>query len=195
MVEIDILIEGTARRVGKGWNAVPSTILLTEGRCRIIVDPGNHPKLLEVLGARSICPEDIGMVFITHSHLDHSLNARLFPDSPIIDVQFCHEGTMIFPHEGRLPGTDIEIIPTPGHSHDHASLVIGSKDGKTAICGDLFWWESSKEQRTDLSSLLFLEDPFAVDKELLLSSRRTILGSANFFIPGHGKPFTIDKDQ
>ncbi|MBN1539950.1 MAG: MBL fold metallo-hydrolase [Candidatus Thermoplasmatota archaeon] len=195
MVDIDILIEGSACRVGKGWNAVPNTILVTEGHRRILVDPGNHPKLLDVLEKRSIRTKDIEIVFLTHSHLDHSLNAGLFHDSLIFDGQFSHEGTMMAPHGGRIPGTDMEIIPTPGHSHDHASLIIRTREGKTAICGDLFWWESGKEQRLDISSLLFLEDPFAVDTDLLISSRRNILGSADLFIPGHGRPFTVIRDQ
>ncbi|MBN1389192.1 MAG: MBL fold metallo-hydrolase [Candidatus Thermoplasmatota archaeon] len=189
MADIRIIVDGIARREGNGWFAVPNTVLLTDGKHRVLVDPGNHPKLLELLEVRSIWPEEIGTVFLTHSHIDHSLNIKLFPDADIIDGQFIHRGMKMTPHDGIIPGTAIEVIPTPGHTHDHASLIVGTPEGKAAICGDLFWWESSQEQRTDHNSLIFLEDPFAVDIELLMSSRRTMLEIADRFIPGHGQPF------
>ncbi|MGA1820176.1 MAG: MBL fold metallo-hydrolase [Thermoplasmatota archaeon] len=191
MAEARILNEGSASREGDGWSAVPNTILVTEGKCRIIVDPGNHPKLLEIMEVRSVWPEEIGMIFLTHSHIDHSLNIKLFPDATIIDGQWMYRGTSIIPHDGRIPGTDIEIVPTPGHSLDHASLIVRTQSERLALCGDLFWWENDQEQRTDYSSLLFLEDPFAVDRDLLMSSRRTLMRMADRFIPGHGKPFII----
>ena len=191
MADLRILNEGSARREGEGWIAVPNTILVVEGRTKIIVDPGNHPKLLDLMEVRSVWPEEIETVFLTHSHIDHSLNIRFFPDATIVDGQYRYRGTGIMPHDGKIQGTDIEIVPTPGHSLDHASLIVPTDQGKTAVCGDLYWWESDTKQRTDYSSLLFLEDPFAVDRDLLMSSRRTIMRMADRFIPGHGSPFEI----
>jgi glyoxylase-like metal-dependent hydrolase (beta-lactamase superfamily II) len=191
MPDVKILTKGSVKRVGDGWIAVPNTILITDEKRRILVDPGNHPNLLDILEVRSIWPEEIDTIFLTHSHLDHTLNMKLFPDATIIDSHWIYEGTKMSPHNRTIPGTKIEIISTPGHSQDHASLIVSTSQGKTAICGDLFWWEEDKEQRTDYSSLLFLEDPFAVDRDRLLTSRRTLLRIADQFIPGHGETFTV----
>jgi glyoxylase-like metal-dependent hydrolase (beta-lactamase superfamily II) len=191
MSEVRVLTKGSVKRDGEAWIAVPNTILVTHDRRRILIDPGNHPKLLDILEVRSIWPEEIDTIFLTHTHLDHIMNLRLFPDASIIDSHWTYKGTRMEPHERIIEGTDIEIIPTPGHSLDHASLIVPTPQGRTAICGDLFWWEESQERRTDYSSLLFLEDPFAVDRDRLLKSRRTILRIADRFIPGHGDEFTI----
>lgn len=193
MADVRILNKGSVQREGDGWIAVPNTVLIIDGKERILVDPGNHPKLIDIMEIRSIWPEEIKMIFLTHSHLDHTFNLKLFPEAVVIDRWWLYEGTRMLPHKMRIPGTNIEIIPTPGHSHDHASLLVPTPKGKTAICGDLFWWEEDKEQRTDYSSLLFQEDVFAVDRDKLLSSRRSILRTADYFIPGHGEPFKVTK--
>jgi glyoxylase-like metal-dependent hydrolase (beta-lactamase superfamily II) len=193
MADVRVLSKGKVKKEGDGWLAVPNTILITEGKRKILVDPGNNPRLLDILEIRSIWPEEIDTIFLTHSHLDHTLNLRSFPDAVIIDSHWIYKGTRMTPHDRTIPGTDIEIVPTPGHSLDHASIIVPTSEGRTAICGDLFWWEEDQEQRTDYSSLLFLEDPFAVDRDALLRSRRTIMRIADKFIPGHGEPFKIDE--
>jgi len=193
MVDVKILSKGSVRRDGEGWIAVPNTVLIKDGKSRLLIDPGNHPNLIDILEIRSIWPEEINKIFLTHSHLDHSINVKLFPDAIVIDRWWLYEGTRLKPHQLKIPGMEIEIVPTPGHSHDHASLLVRTSEGKTAICGDLFWWEVNEEQKTDYSSLLFHEDIFAVDRDKLLSSRRSILRTADHFIPGHGEPFNITK--
>lgn len=193
MADVRILNKGSVVKEGQGWMAVPNTILITDGRERILVDPGNDPRLIDVMEYRSIWPEEIKKIFLTHSHLDHTLNLKLFPDAVVFDRWWIYEGVRMVPHQRTIPGTEIEIIPTPGHSHDHASLLVPTSDGRTAICGDLFWWEKDQEQRTDYSSLLFQEDVFAVDRDKLLSSRRSILRMADHFIPGHGEPFVVTR--
>ena len=193
MADVRILNKGRVVKEGDGWNAVPNTILITDGKERILVDPGNHPRLIDIMEVRSIWPEEIRTIFLTHTHLDHILNLKLFPDAVAIDRWWIYDGTRMIPHEKTIPNTEIEIVPTPGHSHDHASLIVPTSNGKTAICGDLFWWEEEQEQKTDYSSLLFRDDVFAVDRDKLLSSRRTILRMADHFIPGHGEPFVITK--
>jgi glyoxylase-like metal-dependent hydrolase (beta-lactamase superfamily II) len=193
MADVKILNNGIVRREGDGWIAFPNTVLITDGKERILVDPGNHPKLIDIMEYRSIWPEEIKTIFLTHSHLDHILNLKLFPDAVVYDRWWVYEGTKMIPHQKSIPGTKIEIIPTPGHSHDHASLLVSTSKGRTAICGDLFWWEEDQEQKTDYSSLLFQEDIFAIDRDKLLSSRRAILRMADHFIPGHGEPFEVTK--
>jgi glyoxylase-like metal-dependent hydrolase (beta-lactamase superfamily II) len=126
-------------------------------------------------------------------HLDHIKNVGLFPDVDIIDGTHVHKGTLINPHQGRIPGTNITISHTPGHTGDHSSLLVETNEGTVMICGDLFWWEEGNEEKHDRASLLSLPDEFASDRSLLLRSRTAALRTgAALFIPGHGKPFRLE---
>lgn len=33
-------------------------------------------------------------------------------------------------HKGKIKGTNLEIIPTPGHSNDGCSLIVGAEEGR-----------------------------------------------------------------
>ncbi len=186
------IIEGWAKKDGDIWDAVPNTVLLDTGKKKVLVDPGNHPKLIEILERKSIWPEEIDTVFITHTHLDHIKNLALFPFAEIIDICNIHKDTSIVPHDGKIPGTDVRIIPTPGHTCDHSSLIAETKEGRVMICGDLFWWEEDREIEMNRENLLNLPDEFASDPIVLLKSRTEALNSGSvLYIPGHGRPFKI----
>ena len=94
-------------------------------------------------------------------------------------------------HEGKIPGTNIIIMKTPGHTMDHASLVVPVKGKTYVVAGDVFWWAENEEQLTDRKSLLNKKDPLAVDEKALRKSREDILEIADFIIPGHGKMFEV----
>ena len=97
-------------------------------------------------------------------------------------------------HGGKIPGTDIEIIKTPGHDMFHCSVLVQAENfGKVAIAGDVFWWEDSQEKKTDKRSLIELKDPYVKNEEDLINSRRKILAFADYIIPGHGKIFKVEK--
>lgn len=99
-------------------------------------------------------------------------------------------------HTGKVPGTDIEIVPTPGHDQFHCAVFVDTEErGTVAIAADVFWWSDSEEQRTDESSLLEREDPYVKDANALLASRKMILAKADYVVPGHGKPFFINKSE
>ncbi|MBN1539113.1 MAG: MBL fold metallo-hydrolase [Candidatus Thermoplasmatota archaeon] len=193
MIDLRVLFPGIARRDGNDWVAYPATIFIQDDTKRIIVDPGSHPRLQEVLEMNSIWTEEIEYVFMTHTHLDHIMNIGLFPDAELIDGSYIYSGSRISKHDGRIPGTGIEILSTPGHTADHSSLLLKMGNMKIAVCGDLFWWEEGIGRHFDYSSLLFLEDPFCIDRDQLISSRRMVLRAADEYIPGHGEVFRLEK--
>ncbi|MCX6742515.1 MAG: MBL fold metallo-hydrolase [Candidatus Pacearchaeota archaeon] len=200
MAEIKILIQGYARP-GEGEQegvelASSTTTLIKEGKLNIIVDPGMNRKiLLEALKKEKLSPEKINYVVLTHYHLDHSLLTGIFENAVVIDntTTYTFKGE-IKDHEGKIPGTNIDIIKTPGHDQFHCSLLVNSNDlGKVAIVGDVFWWADEEEQKTDEKSLMNHEDPYMKNEKDLKDSRKKILAIADYIIPGHGKMFKVEK--
>ncbi len=191
MNTVDVLVEGYAHPGSNGsYHASPSSVLITTDSKKILVDPGtNAEALLKALATHSLQTSDIDMIFLSHYHPDHFLNIRLFPHTGLFDQStHWHDDEEHF-YENNLPGTDIMIIPTPGHSPEHTSLLVTTDKGSVCIAQDVFWWEDGKQASDNASDLLNLVDPYVNDQEALLASRQKILDIADWIIPGHGKMF------
>ena len=86
MTTVDVLHAGyTGERVG-------STIVLVrgDGDATIVVDPGlvrTRSLILDPLTVRGVAPEAVTHVFVSHHHLDHTLNIALFPNAEVIDFE------------------------------------------------------------------------------------------------------------
>ena len=196
MAEIKILIEGYVKEENDSEFASSTTTLIQEKGMNIIVDPGmNRTLLLEALKKENLSTADINYVVITHYHLDHSLLAGIFENAKILDDSdiYSFDGK-IGEHEGKIPGTDIEIIETPGHDQFHCSVLVETEEfGKVVIAADVFWWSDEEEQKTDIESLMKHEDPYVKNREELTKSRKKVLEIADYIIPGHGKMFKVEK--
>ena len=196
MAKVKVLIEGYAREEDDIEFASSTATLIQEADLNIIIDPGmNRELLLEALRKENLSPDKINYVILTHNHLDHSLLAGVFKKAKILDNEdiYSWDGK-IESHGGKIPGTDIEIIKTPGHDMFHCSVLVQDENfGKVAIAGDVFWWQDSQEQKTDKESLIELQDSYVKSKEDLINSRKKILAFADYIIPGHGKPFKVEK--
>jgi glyoxylase-like metal-dependent hydrolase (beta-lactamase superfamily II) len=153
-----------------------------------------------------VAPEEIAYVFLTHSHLDHTLNVALFPNAKVVDGYAVYDqdrmtplspvtrptpptavtspmaSKLRTPGAAVIPSTDVEIVPTPGHSGDHASLLVATHEGTVMVAGDLFWWLDGQPQVLDVD----LPDPLATDFAQLKCSRGLALARADWIIPGHG---------
>ncbi len=191
MATVKILVEGYAREEGEEVFASPSTVLIEDSGKKVLVDPGtNKDLLLAALEKEGIKPEDIDILFLSHYHIDHTLNIRLFLNTPIYDGNTIYEGDKESFYENVIPGTTIQVIPTPGHAAEHCSLLVETDEGKVCIAEDVFWWMDG-EQKTDRESLLSLKDPYVQDEQALLESRKKLLEVSDWIIPGHGKKFKI----
>jgi len=194
MTEVKVLVEGYVREEDDFLVASPTTTLIKDKDLNILVDPGaNEKKLVESLKKEGLKPEDIDVVFLTHYHLDHTLNIRLFPGKDIYDGSVIYSDDKEKEYSGNIPNTNIKVIPTPGHSDEHCSLLVKTGKGKIVIAADVFWWKDTEEQKIDEKSLINHEDDYANDKEELIKSRRKLLEIADYIIPGHGKMFKVMK--
>jgi len=193
MAEIKVLVEGYASKKKKGNPASPSAVLIFDGDIKVLVDPGSNAKaLLEALRKEKIKPADIDIVFLTHYHLDHLLNIRLFPTNDIYDGDTISRGDKIISFAGgKLPKTNIRIIKNPGHAYEHCSLLAQTAKGKVAVAGDVFWWWNEQKKNYARQKLLKQKDPFVKNKLALLQSRKKLLALADYIIPGHGKMFKV----
>jgi glyoxylase-like metal-dependent hydrolase (beta-lactamase superfamily II) len=195
MAEVKVLIKGYVKEENGAEFASSTTTLIREGDLNIIVDPGmNRKLLLEFLRKEDLSPDKINYVILTHYHLDHSLLAGIFENAKVLDNSDAYSWDgKIEPHKGKVPGTDIEIIRTPGHDMFHCSISVKTEEfGKVVIAGDVFWWADNEKQKTDKENLIRHKDPYMKNKEELAESRKKILEVADYIIPGHGKMFKVE---
>jgi glyoxylase-like metal-dependent hydrolase (beta-lactamase superfamily II) len=196
MAIVKVLIEGYAREEGDIEEASSTTTLIKENDLNIIVDPGmNRSLLLESLKKEKLSIKDVNYVILTHTHIDHCILAGVFEKAIILDdsSSYSFDGK-IKGHAGKVPGTEIRIIKTPGHDQFHSSVIIDTEDlGKVIVAGDVFWWQDDEEQKTDEKGLMNHKDPYMKNEKQLIESRKKLLEIADYIIPGHGKMFKVEK--
>jgi glyoxylase-like metal-dependent hydrolase (beta-lactamase superfamily II) len=114
--------------------------------------PIHRRSLEELLASEGLRPKEIRAVANCHFHLDHCGGNPLFPGTPIFAQQaeydVCHSldytlpsivdfpGVALELHEGEAdvaPG--IRIIPTPGHTPGHQSVLVQTNEGRVLLAG------------------------------------------------------------
>jgi N-acyl homoserine lactone hydrolase len=153
----DVLVEGAR------WHGHVHVIEHPQGR--VLVDTGlidSTPELDEEWSPRfdpDAIPRAVTCVINTHLHFDHCGGNRLFAGTPIyvqrreredartedytIPEWAEFEGAMYVELEGEqelLPG--IRVVPTPGHTPGHQSVLVETEDGLVIVAGDVaHTWE------------------------------------------------------
>jgi glyoxylase-like metal-dependent hydrolase (beta-lactamase superfamily II) len=192
MDTIKVLIQGYAQKLPDGrWNATSTTTLVRSEGKNVIIDPGLFPKDIKTaLEKEHLQISDIDIVTSSHAHQDHAGNSKLFGKekvyNPFAQYKKIPDGLVI-------PGTQIQVVFTPGHVDKHIAFLADSPEGKCAIAGDVFWWEDDEEQKTDYEALIMHIDPAGKDQAVLAESRKKLLSMADYVIPGHGKPFKVPR--
>ncbi len=178
---VDILVVGYADAP-----SVAGTVgLVRDGDRVIVVDPGmvkSRSLILDPLERLGISPDDVSHVFVSHHHLDHTVNIALFRNAEIVDHRSARRDDQVNQHQGEgfrlAPNTTIWV--TPGHSPQDASLVVDTADGRQAFTH--LWWRSDRTPEVD---------PYALDQAELGRNRRRLLDGVDIVIPGHGAPFRV----
>jgi N-acyl homoserine lactone hydrolase len=108
--------------------------------------------LQEALSALAVRPGDLTAVANCHLHYDHSGWNPLFPGVPIFvqarEYEAAGELGYLISDRIDFPGADlrlvkgeeevmpgIRVVPTPGHTPGHQSLVIDDRDGPVVLAG------------------------------------------------------------
>lgn len=176
--KVTILLEGYVSAESDGHSCSTVTLVQDDG-LNIVVDPGtlrNQKILVDALKKEGLEIDDINVVYITHSHMDHYRNIGMFSHAKALD----YFGWWIEDEyrDYTDPSRNIKMINTPGHSKDGTTLLVETEEGTVAICGDVFWKENYPNK-----------DPYAVDAGKLEDSRKKVLSLADYIIPGHGGVF------
>jgi len=185
MAEVKILIEGytSADMADSGEERTcPTITLVKDNGLNIIVDPGvleSQQLLIDALNKEGLTPDDIDIIFITHSHIDHYRNIGMFARAKALEYFGLWNKDTVEDWQAQF-SDDIEIVKTPGHNYDSLTMLVRADRGKIAICGDVFWKEGLPEI-----------DPYASEPDKLQESRKKILESADWIIPGHGPMFKV----
>jgi N-acyl homoserine lactone hydrolase len=153
----DVLVDG------ERW---PNSIHVVEHPDgRILVDTGmidSTPELDQQWGIRfdpDKIPRDVVCVVNTHLHFDHCGGNRLFAGTPIhvqrtereaarepdytIPEWVEFDGATYVEHDGEAeiaPG--VRVLPTPGHTAGHQSVLVDTADGLVVLAGDVgYTWK------------------------------------------------------
>jgi glyoxylase-like metal-dependent hydrolase (beta-lactamase superfamily II) len=181
LAQVDILTVGYAE-----LPSVAGTVgLVRDGDRIIVVDPGmvrNRSLILDPIARLDLTPNDVTHVFVSHHHLDHTVNIALFPNAEIVDYRSARHDDHVEQHQGEghklAPNTTVWI--TPGHSPQDASLVVDTAEGRRAFTH--LWWRSDRTPEVD---------PYSNDPDALGRNRIRLLEGVDIVIPGHGAPFRV----
>ena len=160
----DVLVEG------ERWPNSIHVIDHPEGR--VLVDTGmidSTPELDAEWGIRfdpSLIPRDVVCVINTHLHFDHCGGNRLFAGTPIhvqrieretargagytVQPWVEFEGATYVEHDGEAEIiAGVRVLPTPGHTPGHQSVLVDTEDGLVVLAGDVgYSWKQFDESES-----------------------------------------------
>jgi len=191
--EVKILIQGVTNadsfeETGEE-HTQPTVTLVRDGDLVMVVDPGILPGqqvLVDALAQEGLTVDDVNVVCITHSHIDHYRNIGMFSSAKVLEYFGLWEKDSVETWSENFT-ENIKILHTPGHDYTGITLFVTTEDGVVAVCGDVFWKENYPESVHD--------DAYASNPQRLEESRKMILEMADFVVPGHGPIYKNYKEK
>lgn len=188
MASVKILLEGKLSTENNGKTA-PTVSLIRDENIAMVVDPGflgDKREIIEALKKEGLGVEDVNIVCVTHSHIDHYANAGMFFNAKVLEY------FGLWDKDGKMEdwkedfSENVKIIKTPGHDDTSITLFVKTEEGTVAVCGDVFWKKGYPEPE---------EDIFASNIEKLKHSRKLVLQIADWIVPGHGGMFKAENGR
>lgn len=203
-----------------------STVTYIESDARILVDTGfdfentltddnvkqNKKRLTHALKAHGLKPSDIDILFITHWHLDHFGNVKMFKDSTIMTSEAAVSRVKIDvtgARDGEQIADGVKVVHTPGHTADHASLVFKtdrlrqsiqtSSGGRIVGIGEVTVAAAGDAVLTPAfyaTDTIWTQNKDFTSKDAAAASVNKLVDEADYIIPGHGDLFrNVKKPQ
>ncbi|MEA2089903.1 MAG: N-acyl homoserine lactonase family protein, partial [Thermoproteota archaeon] len=125
-----------------------------------------------------LTPEDVGVVVNTHLHFDHCGNNMLFPNAKFYvqagELRYAYAPDRfqkaayirkffdvnveyILLHGTYRLTDNVVVVPTPGHSVDHQSVLIKDENKTYVYCGDAAPLRENLERR-NIPGVLYRAD-------------------------------------
>lgn len=181
---------------------------MIESNRKILFDTGSYGDrfvLLEELEKRGIKREEIDIVFLSHLHFDHCINAELFRKSKIVlsdaeweyfeSGEFRELGDEVVPEgiikefsnrvettgEGEEIADGIEVIELPGHTPGSSALLMD----EILFAGDAVknLWDFTHR---------IPPYPTFLDEGMAVENYEVVREIARIVVPGHDSPFRIE---
>lgn len=186
MAEVNVLVNGYARREGDSARVAGTVSLVRAPGLTAIVDPGmvaSRDLILDPLRDLGIDPSSVTDVILSHHHPDHTVNIALFPEARVHDHWAIYAGDLWHdrPAEGAELAPGVRLWETPGHSPQDITTLVEGDAGTVALTH--LWWHASATT-----------DPRATDLDTLHVERARVLEVADLIVPGHGPAFEVTAD-
>jgi N-acyl homoserine lactone hydrolase len=172
---------GTVLVEGERWPCIVHVVDHSAGS--VLVDTGlidSTPELDEEWHPEfdaGALPRDVAFVVNTHLHFDHCGGNRLFAGVPIYVqareraaarepgytvpewVEFDGAAYVELDGEAELaPG--LRVLPTPGHSEGHQSVLVDTEDGLVVIAGDVaYTWRAFHAPENESAARIVALEP------------------------------------
>jgi len=182
MAEVKVLIKGYTSEDSGGEKTCATITLVKDKDIVMVVDPGileSQKELVDALEKEGLSVDDVNIVCLTHSHIDHFRNIGMFPNAKTLEFYGLWDKNTVDDWEEQFTD-NIKIIKTPGHNFSSITLLVKTDKGNVAICGDVFWKENFPD-----------EDEYADEPKKLKQSRENILKLADYIIPGHADMYKV----
>lgn len=166
------------------------TITLVKSEKIIVVDTGlpkDKEVILRGLKKHGVSVEVVDFIICTHGDADHISNNNLFPNAKLIvgfDIYDVDVAT--FFQKNYQVDKFVTATERTGHDDRSIGIMVQTKDGLVAICGDLFEYE--RDWQNAKNWMAFSKQP----KEQI-KNRAKAWELADYIVPGHGTMFKVDK--
>lgn len=186
------------------FNCDPATSLVYRSILRFAVAPEDEIQVqLRELG---IAPADVRWVIQTHLHSDHAGGLDQFPRSEVIVspldypnamgaltcrypadfsptlIRFTPDAVDGFPQTHRLTRAgNVLIVPTPGHSNGHQSVILRDDDVSYCFAGDLAFDQTQLLE----NAVAGIASQPATARQSLLALRTYAASHPTVFLPSH----------
>ena len=175
-------------------DAICTCTLVSGPGFQLVVDPSlkQAADMARELDRRTgVKLDQVTAIFVTHEHADHLYGIEHFPKAewfaaePVAAALNATKALSrtVKAAPARICTGAVEVVPTPGHTRSHHSLIFECERQLVAVAGDSvptrdFW----RERRSYFN---------AVDPALGARSMDKLAARARFIVPGHDNYFAV----
>ncbi len=205
-----ILLPGVPVSSGRGALGWCSVVLLRAGGKNILFDTGSYgdrPLLLQQLAGCGLAPEDVDLIFASHFHYDHVVNAELFGCEVAVsraEWRYVVEGDYLARRDPFVPRALVghlgkRLVPVGGGDELAPGIVTVELPGHTPGTTGLLVRDEGVLLASDAVKNAWdfvrgAPPPSFFSAETAPANYRRVRELARVVVPGHDRPFELLPD-